>query len=90
MVITPMKTGTDCTPLFERLCLRIGESRIPTRSGVLFLTVSIGVACAGKESKVDDVLGAADAALYRAKNEDRNRVAYAERLFSGEGRPCAS
>ena len=90
LVIAPMKAGTDCTSLFARLCLRIGEIRIPTRSGALSVTVSIGVACAGRESKVDDVLGAADAALYRAKNEGRNRVAYAEGLFSGEGRPCAS
>lgn len=90
LVIAPMTTGTDCTSLFERLCLRISEIRIPTRSGALSVTMSIGVACAGKESTVDDVLGAADAALYRAKNEGRNRVAYAGGLFAGEGHTCAS
>ena len=41
-------------------------------------TISIGVACANNESTVDDLLEAADAALYRAKNEGRNRVCLAD------------
>jgi len=88
LVVTPMKAGTDCAPLFERLCRQIGESLIPTRSGALSISVSIGVACVEPGSKVDDMLEAADAALYRAKNEGRNRVVYAESRFSGEDETC--
>jgi diguanylate cyclase (GGDEF)-like protein len=91
LVITPMKAGTDCASLFERLCLRISQSRIPTRSGDLSITVSIGAACADQNSKLDDMLEAADAALYRAKNGGRDRVAYApQRCLAGEEPTCAS
>jgi two-component system, cell cycle response regulator len=77
LVITPMKAGTDPVFVFGRLCKQIAESAITTRSGVLSVTVSIGVACATNESTVDDLLEAADAALYRAKDEGRNRVCLA-------------
>jgi diguanylate cyclase (GGDEF)-like protein len=45
----------------------IGAEEVP-------VTVSIGVAVAGNEADADSVLAAADAALYRAKHEGRNRV----------------
>jgi len=77
LVITPMKTGTDPVFVFGRLCRQIAEGFIMTRSGALSVTVSIGVACATNESTVDDLLEAADAALYRAKDEGRNRVCFA-------------
>jgi diguanylate cyclase (GGDEF)-like protein len=81
LVITPMKVETDYTSLFNRLCMRIAESRIQTRSGGLSITVSIGVACADAGSPVDEILGTADAALYRAKDQGRNCVVYdAERI----------
>jgi diguanylate cyclase (GGDEF)-like protein len=76
LMIVPTKAGMDCIPIFGRLCVRVSESKITTRSGVLSVTVSIGVACAAFESTVDGILGAADAALYRAKSEGRNRVVH--------------
>jgi diguanylate cyclase (GGDEF)-like protein len=45
--------------------------------GTLALTVSIGVAPGTGQSTVDALLASADAALYQAKTEGRNRVAYA-------------
>jgi diguanylate cyclase (GGDEF)-like protein len=54
----------------------VAESKITTRSGVLSITVSIGVACATAGSAVDQLLEAADAAMYRAKNAGRNQVAH--------------
>lgn len=74
LVITPIKAGTDWKSVFGRLRGSIAESKVTTRSGLLSVTVSIGVACAADESMVDEILEAADAALYRAKNEGRNRV----------------
>ena len=75
LVITPMKAGTDCLPLYDRLRRRIAASKIETRSGFLAITVSIGVVRAGEGSTVDRILEAADAEMYKAKREGRNRVA---------------
>ena len=76
LAIVPMKAATDASFIFDRVCARVAESKIATRSGDLSVTVSIGVACAAAESTVDEILAAADAALYRAKNEGRNRVVH--------------
>jgi two-component system, cell cycle response regulator len=76
VVVAPMKAGVDCSSLFERLCRRVAESSITTRSGRLSVTVSIGVACAAVGRTEDEILAAADSALYRAKAQGRNRVVY--------------
>jgi diguanylate cyclase (GGDEF)-like protein len=85
-----MKAGMDCISIFGRLCVTVAESKITTRTGVLSVTVSIGVARAAVESMVDEILAAADAALYQAKNEGRNRVAHDGRCISEGDRPCES
>ena len=74
LVITPMQAGANWIYAYERLCARIAESRIATRSGELSVTVSIGVVRAALDSTVDKILEAADKALYQAKNAGRNRV----------------
>jgi len=74
LIVAPMKGGKDCQSLFNRIRLRIVGSEISTRSGLLSVTVSIGVACAIAESTVDTILERADTALYRAKKEGRNRI----------------
>jgi diguanylate cyclase (GGDEF)-like protein len=76
LVITPMKAGKDWMAIFGRLCVKVAQSKITTRSGELSVTVSIGVACATAQNTVDGMLAAADAALYRAKDQGRNRVVY--------------
>jgi diguanylate cyclase (GGDEF)-like protein len=89
LVIAPVKASTDSVSLFGRLCMRVAESKMTTRSGELSVTVSIGVACATAGGTVDEILEAADAALYRAKDEGRNRVVYDGRSIP-EDHPRAS
>ena len=89
LIITPIQASTDSVCLFCRLCRRIAESKMATRSGELSVTVSIGVACGTAGSTADGILEAADAAMYRAKKEGRNRVVHDGRCIP-ENQPCAS
>ena len=82
LVIAPMKTGTECTSLFDRLRLRVADHRIRTRSGDLSVTVSIGVVLAATASTVDAVLEASDVAMYQAKNGGRNCVVVREHYIA--------
>lgn len=77
LLIAPIKVGTDCSSLFSRLRGGIANTKMLTRSGVLSITVSIGVAFSASGITVDEILATADAALYRAKEQGRNRIVYA-------------
>ena len=62
--------------LAERLRRIVAESPVTTASGIIQVTVSIGVTpFAPTDAAADAILGRADRALYRAKNQGRNRVA---------------
>lgn len=52
-------------------------NRLQWITGKMHITLSIGVAWTGTDDTVDGLLAAADAALYTAKREGRNKVAYA-------------
>ena len=86
LVIAPMKAGTGGISLFERICRRVAESEIATRSGPLSVTMSIGVACLADGNTVEAILEAADAALYLAKDQGRNRVVSATERIAGQYR----
>ena len=77
LVIAPGSMGHDRESLYERLRARVADNTIVTPAGPLTMTVSIGVAPGTGLSTVDGLIADADAALYRAKAEGRNRVAYA-------------
>jgi diguanylate cyclase (GGDEF)-like protein len=77
LVIAPGSLGHSGESLYERLRAGVADAEITTKAGTLSLTVSIGVARGTGQSTVDGLLAAADVALYQAKAEGRNRVAYA-------------
>jgi diguanylate cyclase (GGDEF)-like protein len=78
LVIAPGSVWHPGEGLYERLRAKVAEGNITTQAGNIMITVSIGVAGGTGASTVDDLLAAADAALYRAKNNGRNGVAYAD------------
>ncbi len=77
LVITSGSQGWTEDGLYERLRVRVAEIEIKTKTGHVSITVSIGVARGTGQSTEDALLAASDEALYQAKNEGRNRVAYA-------------
>jgi diguanylate cyclase (GGDEF)-like protein len=61
--------------IFERLRRAICATPVPTRSGPLTISVSIGVAyLSPAEQTLDELLARADSGLYLAKESGRNRV----------------
>jgi len=63
----------------ERLRLAVGSNLIHTAAGDLPVTISLGVTTLTDETRtIDDMIKAADIALYQAKNHGRNKVATGE------------
>lgn len=58
----------------ERLRRQIAATPIPLNGDTLHVTVSIGVAEGAPDDTAHDLVGRADAALYRAKTNGRDRV----------------
>lgn len=78
-VILARATGkTEATRLAERIRQAISELEIPVGERSLRVTLSIGVAAlpdVGPEGDPNDLIALADARLYKAKSEGKNRVA---------------
>jgi len=67
----------ECAATFaERLRISVGSAAFDTSEGMIPVTISLGVAASGKDWKAgaEALVKAADAALYRAKENGRNRV----------------
>ncbi|MEI7606836.1 MAG: diguanylate cyclase [Rhodospirillaceae bacterium] len=79
-VLLPETALEGAVALAERIRLAVAGMTIVTGGGeAIGATVSIGVAgLADAPSSIDALLGQADAALYTAKHNGRNRVALAE------------
>lgn len=81
VVIMPEAEARVAVAVAERLRARIAEQPVIVKHevGQLNVTVSIGVAVAGDDLMTpDDLLRAADAAMYEAKRQGRNRVVKAD------------
>jgi len=76
LIVAPTCDPTSALDLAQRLRSSLAQKPIDLPEGVLPLTCSLGVAVGGLASKdnSDSMLRAADAALYRAKANGRNRI----------------
>jgi len=75
LIFLPGLTSEQAVTHTERLRAACAKASVSTREGELHVTVSAGVATTwGSSRSVDDLMEAADAALYRAKREGRDRT----------------
>jgi len=69
--------SADVGTLYERTRAAVADTPMPMRAGDLFITISFGVSAWNEGETGEELLAAADAALYRAKSAGRNRVCLA-------------
>ncbi len=74
-IALPGASPEESEVIAERLVERVASSPAAFDGRLIYMTVSIGLAIASRrETTVDQVLGRADIALYRAKGSGRNRA----------------
>jgi two-component system cell cycle response regulator len=74
MVVMSGATAEDGRLVAERLRGAIAQQPVAVEGQVLSVTASVGVAGGPAGTVADELVAAADAALYRAKKAGRNRV----------------
>jgi len=76
LVVTPNNPAAAASEIAERIRALIEKTPFDISGGLVPVTASFGVAGkdGGIEVEANTLIGAADAALYRAKEEGRNRV----------------
>ncbi|MCU0754176.1 MAG: diguanylate cyclase [Xanthomonadales bacterium] len=80
LVVLRQTNPAKARALAEQLRQRVEAVRLATAQGELSLTISIGIACARAgqpDTSARGLYAAADAALYTAKREGRNRICMA-------------
>ena len=74
VVLAEGLVGADVGALFERMRAAVATDPIPTHAGNVPITISVGVASWREGDTERQLVARADAALYRAKSEGRDRV----------------
>ncbi|MHB8136423.1 MAG: GGDEF domain-containing response regulator [Anaerolineaceae bacterium] len=78
LIIAPGVDSENHENLFKRIVLSIEKCKIQTETGILSLTVSMGVSIAKPDCNEDQLLHTADIAMYQAKREGGNRVVFSK------------
>jgi diguanylate cyclase (GGDEF)-like protein len=74
VVLLPQTTASQAYRLADRLRAGVAVTPVPLSRQEIYITVSIGMACLAPGMSAIDLVKAADAALYQAKQSGRNRV----------------
>lgn len=74
IIVLPKTTKETGYMVMERIRSTLENNGIKTSSGVINITVSIGIACICDSKNVDQLIHDADISLYRAKTSGRNRI----------------
>lgn len=77
IIVLPGAKQTDAYTIAERIRLKINEENVNVDGTSIPFTVSQGLATCNGKSTVDELIAMADEALYRAKEDGRNRVEHA-------------
>lgn len=78
-ILLPQTTGEEAETIAERVRQRVEKTEFPNRK----VTVSIGIAnCSFEMNSCENLIAAADKALYEAKRKGRNNVQVYENLGS--------
>jgi diguanylate cyclase (GGDEF)-like protein len=78
LVLLPATGGDAAVVLAERVRTTLAAAPVAAHTQPVRLTISIGVATAGRAETLARVLERADRALYRAKSDGRNRICLAD------------
>ena len=78
LLVMPDSTMSAEEVLYERLRAKIADNKMMTRSGEVSITISIGITSSTGVETADAIIAKADAALYRAKENGRNQLAFAD------------
>jgi diguanylate cyclase (GGDEF)-like protein len=81
----PHASAFEGENLAEKIRRRIGKLDFAAKGNPRRLTVSIGVASSLRGSDAETAIGEADAALYKAKAQGRNRVVVSHESGTGSG-----
>jgi two-component system chemotaxis response regulator CheY len=77
VLLTEHAAESDAVISYERVRAAVADNPIPTRAGNVSITISFGVKIWRADETEDELVAAADIALYRAKSAGRNRVCFA-------------
>lgn len=80
VIVLPDCGATGAVAIAERVRCAIGDEPIPTVSGAILTSLSLGVAVSDGKTPIHffDLIRLADGALYEAKKKGRNRVVCAD------------
>ena len=74
LILLPATASEEALIVAEKIRRKVNEKAFPTSAGPLAITLSLGVAVYNRDPEPAEVIKRADQALYRAKENGRNRV----------------
>lgn len=74
LVVLPFADRETAWTVAERLRQGIADLRFPSKDHALRVTATVGLTCVAPAEAIDAAIQRADAALYKGKNDGRNRI----------------